>query len=40
MMRGEYYKYHGALLANLPKTELVRPVKEFLEWYNTEKYNG
>ncbi len=40
MMRGEYYKYHGVLLANLQKTELVRPAKESLEWHNTQNYSG
>lgn len=36
----DYYKYHGAQLANIPQTELVRPSREFLEWHNGQKYNG
>lgn len=36
----DYKKYHGKDLLVIPRQELVRPSKEFLEWHNTEKYNG
>ena len=36
----DYYKYHGAQLANLPQTEMVRPSREFLEWHNDRVFKA
>ena len=36
----EYYKYHGAILNNLPSRDFDRPNKNFIEWHNSNIYKG
>ncbi len=36
----DYNKYNGERLISFPGSELVRPSREFLEWHNTQRYNG
>ena len=36
----EYYIYHGRQLAMLPQSVNEQPNRNFLEWHNTEVYQG
>lgn len=36
----EYYAHQGQLLKNIPDLEIDRPSKEFLEWHQSEVFNG
>lgn len=36
----EYYAYHGKLLKNIPDLRIDRPSLEFLEWHQSEVFNG
>lgn len=36
----EYYKFHGQNLSFIPKREIDKPGKEFIEWHNKYIYKG
>lgn len=36
----DYYKYHGQSMLLLPRDEIDKPSTTFLEWHNTNRYNG
>ncbi|MFI5159097.1 MAG: HNH endonuclease [Sphingobacteriales bacterium] len=36
----DYYKYHGNSIQFLPKGDLDKPAPIYLDWHNTNKYNG
>ncbi len=36
----EYYKFHGAGLKSLPNRDIDRPGPAFIEWHNSETYQG
>lgn len=36
----EYYKYHGSDLLYLPKKDIDKPNSSFIEWHNSNMYNG
>lgn len=36
----EYYQYHGKALGTLPVIETQRPNKQYIEWHNSNIYNG
>ena len=36
----EYYKFHGNTLFTLPKRDIDKPSKKFIEWHHINRYKG